>query len=422
MTIPEDLLTGKRVLVGVTGSIAAYKTPELVRLLIKAGASVKVVMTDAARKFVTPLTFETLSRDRVLLAENESWADTHNHIGAAQWADTFVIAPCSANTINKLANGIGDNLLLQCALAFAGPKLIAPSANTQMLHNTITEGSLKRLQVFDFDIIASQTKELACRTTGDGAMAEPLEIFWHTARALLSETFWKDRRVVVTGGGTIEKIDDVRYLSNFSSGKMASAIASALFARGADVNLIATRFDAGLPRAMHTLDVESSAEMNEYLIDSVRIAKKGRMSRPSIASDEPLHVIQKTPYLFMAAAVSDYLPSQPQSGKLKKAILGARWELELIQNVDLFGDLDKTGIKAVAFKAETDGDAALENARALIRSKGADAVCLNVLEGSQDFGTDHHALTFLTESTKVELPRGPKLSLALNLLEAATQL
>jgi len=419
MKIPADLLAGKRILLGVSGSIAAYKALELVRLYVKAGAEVKVVMTDAAKRFVTPLSFETLSRNEVLHSGNESWANRHNHIQAAEDADLMVIAPASANTVAKLANAIADNLLLQCALAFPGVKLLAPSANTNMIKHPITQANLKMLGVANYEIVKTQTKELACQTTGDGALAEPTELFWQSARLLLANDFWRHRRVVVTGGGTVERLDDVRYLSNFSSGKMASALATALYLRGADVNLIATRFDTGLPESMHTLDVESSAEMAEYLADSVRIAKKGIMSRPSLITDEPIHLIQKTPYLFMAAAVSDYVPAHPQQGKLKKETLGATWSPALAQNRDLIAGVEKEGIKTVAFKAEFDASAAPGNARKALGAKGVDAVCLNVLSASQGFGTDDNAITFITGEREVALPRSDKLSLALRVLQEA---
>jgi len=420
--IPENLLQGKKVLLGVTGSIAAYKSLELVRLFVKAGAEVKVVMSEASKKFVAPLSFETLSRNRVLDEASESWADGHNHIQTAQWADLFVIAPCTANTVAKLSNGIADNLLTQAALAYPGVKLIAPSANTHMIHNPIIQAALKMLKVADYEVVGTQVKELACQTTGDGAMAEPLEIFWHAARLLLEEAFWKDRRVVVTGGGTVEKIDDVRCLSNFSSGKMASALAAALFLRGADVNLISTRRETDLPLAVHTIDVDSSAEMAEYLRDSVRIAKKGKMSKPSLIRDEPLHLIQKRPYLFMAAAVSDYVPAHPQSGKLKKAALGAQWSLELKRNDDLLASLDKEGITTVAFKAEMDPETARDNARALIGAKGVDAVCLNLLEDASSFGTPDNAVDFITAEGLSGLGRSDKLTLALKILDASKAL
>lgn len=422
MRIPADLLEGKRILLGVSGSIAAYKSLELVRLFVKAGADVTVVMTDAAKRFVTPLSFETLSRSEVLHSGSESWSTRHNHIQSAEDADVMVIAPASANTIAKLANAIADNLLLQCALAFPGLKLLAPSANTNMMRHPITQANLKMLGVANYEMIPTQTKELACQTTGDGAMAEPLEVFWHTARTLLKNDFWSHRRVIVTGGGTIERIDDVRYLSNFSSGKMASALATALFLRGADVNLIATRFDDGLPQIMHKLEVESSDEMAEYLTDSVRIAKKGMMSKPSLITDEPIHLIQKIPYLFMAAAVSDYVPAQPQHGKLKKEALGDTWALALKQNRDIIASLDKEGIKTVAFKAESDAGNALANATKALHDKAVDAVALNILGKDTEFGSDENAITFITEKAQILLPKSDKLSLSLALIDEAAAL
>ncbi len=419
MLIPENLLEGKKVLLGVSGSIAVYKSLELVRLFVKAGAEVKVVMSDSAKKFVAPLSFETLSRNKVLDEASESWADDHNHIKAAQWADLFIIAPCTANTIAKLANAIADNMLLQCALAYPGLKLIAPSANTHMLDNPITQGSLKMLQVSNYEVIDTQVKELACQTTGDGAMAEPLDIFWYSARTLLKDSFWSDRMVMVTGGGTVEKIDDVRYLSNYSSGKMASSLATALFLKGADVNLIATRFDEDLPIHIHTIDVESSDEMYDYLKDSIRISKKGKMSKPSLVNDETLQLIQKEPYLFMAAAISDFIPRFPQEGKIKKVQLGETWDLELKQNIDLLSTLDRSGIKTVAFKAEMDADESIKNASALIDTKDVDAVCLNLLKDSSSFGSSDNQIDFITAHGIDSLPKMDKLTLSLTILNKA---
>lgn len=422
MIIPEDLLKGKKVLLGVSGSIALYKSLELVRLFVKAGADVKVVMSESAKKFVTPLTFETLSRNKVLDEASESWADDHNHIKATQWADLFLIAPCTANTIAKLSNAIADNMLLQCALAYPSLKLIAPSANTHMLDNPITQGALKMLKVSNYEIIDTQIKELACQTTGDGAMAEPLDIFWYSARTLLKDAFWEDRMVMVTGGGTMEKIDDVRYLSNYSSGKMASSLATALFLKGADVNLIATRKESDLPLHVHTIDVDSSDEMFEYLKDSIRIAKKGKMSKPSLMHGDAMQLIQKEPYLFMAAAVSDFIPRYPQNGKIKKVQLGETWNLELKQNIDLLSALDRSTIKTIAFKAEMDASDAVKNASAMIDSKDVDAVCLNLLQDSKSFGTTDNQIDFITAQGIESLPKMDKLSLSLLLSDKAAQL
>jgi phosphopantothenoylcysteine decarboxylase/phosphopantothenate--cysteine ligase len=417
MQIPPNLLEGKKILLGVTGSISAYKSAELLRLFVKAGAKVRVVMSEASKKFITPLTMETLSHHKVLDESSESWSSDNNHINITQWADLYVIAPCSAHTIAKLSNGLADNLLTQCALADPKLKLIAPAANTNMLNNPITQASLKMLGVANYEIVKTQTKELACQSTGDGALAEPLDIFWHASKILLQDSFWQNRRVVVTGGGTIEKIDDVRYLSNFSSGKMASALASALYLKGADVNLIATRFESNIPSDIHLIDVQSSQEMLEYLIDSIRVAKKGVMSKPSIMHSNAMELIQKEPFVFMAAAVSDYLPRYAQEGKLKKSDIGDSWSLELKQNIDILSSIDKSGIKTIAFKAEMDSKTALESASKLLDSKEVDGVCLNILKDSKSFGTADNQIDLITANAITPLPKTDKLTLSLHLLK-----
>ena len=422
MNIPATLLKDKKILLAVTGSIAIYKSLELLREFVKAGAEVKVVMTPAAKKFIAPLTFETLSSNEVLDDTNESWANEHNHIKITEWADLMVIAPASANTIAKLANAIADNIMLQCALAFSGMKILAPSANTNMLENPITQANLKMLGIANYTILDTQTKELACKTVGNGAMAEPLDIFYQSARELLKEEYWADRRVIVTGGGTIEKIDEVRYLSNFSSGKMASSLATALYLKGADVNLIATRFDADLPQNMHKIDVQDSAEMLEYLTDSIRIAKKGKLSKATLVRDEHIHVIQKNPFLFMAAAVSDYVPAFPQDGKLKKESLGDTWELPLKKNIDILNSIDKEGITVVGFKAEMDKEKAQENALKMLENKNLDAVCLNILKDSSSFGTDSNEIEFITKEKKILLMQSDKLTLSFRIISHAKKL
>jgi phosphopantothenoylcysteine decarboxylase/phosphopantothenate--cysteine ligase len=407
MLIPSNLLAGKKILLGVTGSIAAYKSLELLRLYIKAGANVNVVMSPSAKKFITPLSFEALSRNKVLDDTNESWAgDDFNHIQLSQSCDIMVIAPASANTIAKLANGIADTILTQCALAYSGIKLLAPSANTAMIANPMIQASMKMLALANYEIISTQTKELACQTTGDGAMAEPIEIFWNTARALLKDEFWSHRRVIVTGGGTIEKLDDVRTISNASSGKMASSLAAALFCRGADVNLIASRFEPDLPKSIRIIDVQSSQEMGKHLTDSLHTAKKENL-------------LQKEPYLFMAAAVSDYIPMYPQEGKLKKEMLGESWTIAMKQNIDLLSSMDKKGIKTVAFKAETDISTATANATKLLTSKGVDAVCLNIISTNNPFGSDTNQIDFITQNTIVKLPSTDKLTVAFEVLQQA---
>ncbi len=422
MLIPSNLLKNKKILLGVTGSIAVYKSLDLVRLFVKAGADVRVVMSQSAKKFVTTLSFETLTSNKVLDDTNESWADDNNHIKITEWADIFVIAPATANTIAKIANAIADNMLLQCALAYPNKKLLAPSANTNMIENPITKANLKMLAIANYEIVDTQTKELACKVVGNGAMAEPMNIFWATSRILLRDEFWNDRMVMVTGGGTIEKIDDVRFISNFSSGKMASTLATALYCKGADVNLIATKFDEDLPSDIHTIDVEDSSEMMEYLVDSIRIAKKGKLSKPSLMGSEQIQLIAKKPYLFMAAAVSDYIPEFVQNGKMKKDTLGDKFKLSLKKNIDILDSVNKDGIVTVGFKAEIDKANAISNASNMLRDKKLDGVCLNILENSKSFGTDTNEIEFINEKEVQKIPNNDKLSVAFEILNYSKSL
>ena len=415
-------LKGKKVLLGVTGSISAYKACEVARLFIKAGAEVRVVMTPSAERFVSALTFEALTRNPVLTESSESWSSRLNHIEIGKDSDIFVIAPATANTINKLSKGIADNILLQTALAFNKPLLIAPSANTQMIKNHYTEGSLKMLAVNDVKIISSQSKLLACGDKGDGALAEPSEIFYQTAQKLLEDKFWKDRKVVLTGGGTREKIDSVRYLSNFSSGKMANALATALYLKGADVCLITTKEHSQIPNEIYTIDVDDAQEMLEYTVDAIRVAKKGKMSHASMNSSEPVHLIQKKPYLFMVSAVADFTPKFPQIGKIKKSDIGNEWNIELKQNPDILQEIDKNGLVTIGFKAEMDKKDGFFNAESILKTKNIDGVCYNLLKDSQSFGTDENNIIFITGEKSIDLGTADKLRLSFKILSESQKL
>ncbi len=410
-------LKGKRVLLGVTGSISLYKACEVVRLFIKSGASVQVVMTPSSQRFISPLTFEALTRETVLTENSESWSSNLNHIDIGKMADVFVIAPATANTINKLSKGIADNILLQTALAFNKNILVAPSANTNMIENHYTAGALKMLAVNEVKIISSQSKLLACGDEGDGALAEPLEIFYQTAQKILKDEFWEDRKVVVTGGGTREKIDEVRYISNFSSGKMANALATALYLRGADVCLISTKEHSAIPKEIYTIDVDDTEEMLEYTIDSIRVAKKGKMSRATMNSSNPIHLIQKKPYLFMASAVSDFTPKFPQNGKIKKSDIGSNWSIELKETPDILSTINKNDLTTIAFKAEMDSENGFNNAKSILKRKSIDGVCYNLLRGSESFGTDDNSIIFITDSSSVNLGHSDKLSLSFKILD-----
>ena len=415
-------LTNKTILLGITGSISAYKACEVARLFIKAGASVHVVMTPAAERFISALTFEALTRNAVLTESSESWSSNLNHIDIGKACDAFIIAPATANTINKLSKGIADNILTQTALAFNKELLIAPAANTNMIEHHYTVGALKMLGVNEVRIIKPQSKLLACGDEGNGALAEPLEIFYQTAQALLEEEFWKDRKIVVTGGGTREKIDEVRYLSNFSSGKMANALATALYLKGADVCLISTMSHTEIPAEIYTIDVESAQEMLEYTVDAVRVSKKGKMSKVTMNSSEPMHLIQKKPYLFMAAAVADYTPKFPQVGKIKKSNIGEEWTVELNQTADILTEVNKLGLITVGFKAEMNAEKGLDNAKSLILNKGVDAVCYNLLQDSSSFGTTDNSISFITSDDTIDLGRADKLTLSFKILEKSKKL
>jgi phosphopantothenoylcysteine decarboxylase/phosphopantothenate--cysteine ligase len=413
-----QFLTNKNILVAVTGSIAIYKTLELIRLYIKAGANVKIIMTTSAKKFITPLTFETLSQQNILDDENENWDKNSidNHIAIGKWSDIFIIAPATANTINKLSNGIADNILTQTALAYPRIKLIAPAANTSMINNPLTKASLKMLKLCNFKVIETETKELACRDIGDGAMAEPIDIFHQTVKELLVDDYWENRKVVLIGGGTLEKIDDVRYLSNFSSGKMAVNLATALYYKGADVCLVTTKvLDA--PKQIHTINVQSTQEMFEYTQSSLKIARKGKMSSATLMDNSTMELIQKKPYFFSVAAVSDYIPTFPQNGKIKKTDIGVNWNLQLKKNIDILEEIDKTGVYSIGFKAELDKTTASINAMNMLESKNIDAVCLNIINSENNFGSDTNEIELHTKNHSNHIEKDTKLNVSFNILE-----
>ncbi|HEY9190472.1 MAG TPA: bifunctional phosphopantothenoylcysteine decarboxylase/phosphopantothenate--cysteine ligase CoaBC [Sulfurovum sp.] len=402
-------LTGKSVLLGVTGSISAYKACDLARLFVKAGASVHVVMTPSAERFVSSLTFEALTRNAVLTEKSESWASELNHIELGKKCDVFVIAPATANTINKLAQGIADNILTQTALAFKDKILIAPAANTQMLAKKATCNAMTFLQNNDYTMIAPQDKLLACGDVGSGALADPEEIFFEVAKALYRDPFWENRRVIVTGGGTREKIDEVRYISNFSSGKMAKSLSIALYLRGAEVTYISTMDFDGLPSAIAPIAAEDAQDVLEATEASIQkvTTDKGTL---------------KTPYLFMVAAVADFTPKEPKSGKLKKSALGDTWSIALKQTTDVLASIDKSAIKTVGFKAEMDTQEGLNHAIALLDKKEVDAVCYNLLKDAKSFGGNENEITFITKEAQVALGRADKLTLAGKILHESKKL
>ena len=413
------LLENTNILIAVTGSIACYKSLELIRLYKKEGANVKVIMTNGAKKFINPIAFETLSQNKIIDEKNEDWSTNSfdNHIALGKWAHLFVIAPATANTINKLSNGIADNLLLQTALAYPRIKLICPAANTNMIQNPLTKASLKMLKLCNFKIISPINKELACGDIGDGAMAEVTTIFHQSVREILKDEYWSNRQVVLNGGGTIEKIDDVRYLSNFSSGKMARNLAIALYYKGSDVCFIKTGSCSLKIPEIHTIQVQNTSEMFEFIEDSIRVAKKGKMSDATLMDNSAMQLIQKKPYFFGVSAVSDYIPKYPQNGKIKKDDIGENWNLELKKNIDILDSMNKSDIYTVGFKLESNKQIAQINAKNMLENKNLDAVCLNILDENYDFGDETNTINIITKEDTSTTISGDKLKISLELLD-----
>ncbi|MDQ7083925.1 MAG: phosphopantothenoylcysteine decarboxylase [Sulfurovum sp.] len=240
---------------------------------------------------------------------------------------------------------------------------------------------------------------------GNGALAQPEEIVWETAKILLSQSFWHNRDIVITGGGTREKIDEVRYISNFSSGKMAKALALSLYLRGANVHYITTMGTEGLPLGIKCKEVEDAQEMFTQTQQALAHTDKTR-----------------TPYLFMVAAVADYTPESPQKGKLKKASLGKSWQIKLKQTTDILANIDKKHIKTIAFKAEMDSQKGLANATSLLSAKNVDAVCYNLLRDAKSFGGEHNAITFITKEKRYDLGYHSKMTLCDKIIDHAKEL
>jgi len=373
------------VLIGVTGSIAIYKTCELIRLFVKNGDNVKVVMTKSATKFISPLTFETLTRNRVLIDENEDWSSDVNHIDYAKWADIFIIAPATANTLNKAYRGIADNLLLQVYLATTSPVLFAPAANTNMYLHKTTQESIKNL-----NCIEANSGLLACGDEGIGKMAEPEEIFLRALREVNKEEFWKNKKVVVTAGGSIERIDDVRFVSNFSSGKMGKSLAKAFYIKGADVTLISSK-EHNLTKEIKQIKVESANDYYEAILN------------------------ENPDYLIMAAAIADFKPKYT-SGKIKKSEIGDKLILEMDKNIDVLESLKNKKFKKIGFKAERDEKNALKYAKDTLIKKNLDAICLNLLT-KNDFGSNENEIIFITKDKEIFIPQDTKENIALKLVD-----
>ena len=383
-------LKDTKITICVSSSISFYKAFEILSLLRRANAKVRVAMSEQTLKFCSPLAFEALSGECVLVEGSKPLA----HIEYAK-CDLMIIAPATANTINKIALGIADNAMLSCILACRAPKLIAPAANTAMLENPATQNSLKVLKERGFVVVSSCEKTLACGDVGKGALASPKDIVLSAARMLGANSRIPTKnsripKVIITAGACYEMIDDVRAITNLSSGKMGLALAFAYYLRGFDVTLISSA--QNLPKSMENLEFlsfKSSADLLEIL------------KNKKLAKDD---------LLVMAAAISDYIPSQKANGKIKKS--GANLNLELKENIDILSSLKELKCKKIGFKMEMDEQSALSSAKNMLENKALDAVCLNVLKAQNYFGSEQNEVLFITKNSQKMLKMASKHEIA----------
>ena len=337
------MLTNKNILIGITGGIAAYKICNLIRLYKKAGANVRVVLTPNALNFVTKLTLQTLSGNEVYVDNFEIDEYKPEHIALTE-SDIFVIAPASANTIGKIANGICDNLLLSTACAFSKPILIAPAMNENMWKNPFVQENLNKLKNNGCQIIEPETGFLACGTNGIGRMKEPEEIFEKTVEILSEKQILKGKKFLITAGGTREKIDPVRYITNSSSGKMGLALADCAFKMGAEVTLVST-FKAEKP--YKNIITPTALEMERAVKEN----------------------LEGQDCVIMAAAVSDYRVENISEQKIKKQ--GGEMTLKLVENPDILQEICRNKLPQpliIGFCAESEN--LIENAKSKIQKKG----------------------------------------------------
>ncbi len=364
------MLKGKKILLGITGSIAAYKSAVLVRLLVKQGAEVKVIMTTAAKDFVTPLSLSTLSKNDVLadITDNDTWA---NHVMLGRWADTMLIAPLSCNTLAKMANGLCDNLLMAVYLSATCPVVVAPAMDEDMWHHSSTKENLKKIASFSNQIIPVENGELASGLVGEGRMAEPENIVNWLEKFFSNKLELKGKNVLITAGPTYESIDPVRFIGNHSSGKMGVAIAEEMKNRGASVTLVLGPANINVSENIEVIRIKSASEMYDACISH----------------------FENTDIAVMSAAVADYTPVNTASQKIKKN--EDRFNIELTKTKDILkslGEKKKSKQLLVGFALETNNEK--EYALKKLQTKNADMIVLNSLnDAGAGFGHDTNKIT-----------------------------
>ncbi|MGN1136341.1 MAG: bifunctional phosphopantothenoylcysteine decarboxylase/phosphopantothenate--cysteine ligase CoaBC [Oscillospiraceae bacterium] len=377
------MLKGKTILLAVTGSIAAYKIPNLARMLKKLGAEVQVLMTANAVNFISPVTFESLTGTKCLIDTfDRNFEFSVEHVSIAKKADCVLVAPASANVIGKIANGIADDMLTTTVMACTCKKIISPAMNHNMFHNPIVQDNIEKLKRFGYEIIAPDHGMLANGDSGDGRMPEEKVLLEYILREAAFEKDLSGKKVLVTAGATMEAIDPVRYITNHSSGKMGFAIARAAMLRGAQVTLVAAHTEAEPPMFVNRVDVKSAEDMFNAVT--------------AVSAEQDI--------IIKAAAVADYTPVVTSESKIKKSDGDMKIELKRTKDIlKYLGENKPSGQILCGFSMETDN--VLENSRQKLAAKNCDMICANSLRtAGAGFGTETNIITMITADDECELP------------------
>ncbi|MFQ7183976.1 MAG: bifunctional phosphopantothenoylcysteine decarboxylase/phosphopantothenate--cysteine ligase CoaBC [Hungatella sp.] len=390
------MLKGKHVVLGITGSIAAYKTAGLASMLVKKGCHVHVLMTENATNFINPITFETLTGNKCLVDTfDRNFEFSVEHVALAKQADVVMIAPASANSIAKLAHGLADDMLTTTVLACRCRKIIAPAMNTNMYENPIVQDNIKICEKYGMEVIKPAVGYLACGDTGAGKMPEPAELFDYIEQEIGAQKDLEGKKILVTAGPTREAIDPVRYITNHSTGKMGYAVAKAAALRGADVTLVTGKTDTPKPRFVKLIEIQSAADMFEAVT--------------AAAAEQDI--------IIKAAVVADYRPKSVGTEKTKKTDGDMAIELERTDDIlKWLGAHRREGQFLCGFSMETQN--MLENSRVKLDKKNIDMIVANNLkvEGA-GFGTDTNVVTIITRERNLELEKMTKEEVADRLLD-----
>lgn len=395
------MLKGKNVVLGVTGSIAAYKIASLASMLKKLHANVDVIMTKNACNFINPITFETLTGNKCLVDTfDRNFEFNVEHVSIAKKADVVLIAPASANVIGKLAHGICDDMLTTTIFACKCPIYVSPAMNTNMFTNPILQDNLNILKKYGYNIIEPNSGYLACGDSGMGKMPEPSLLYEYIIEGLFKTDILKGKNVLITAGATREAIDPVRYITNHSTGKMGYALAKAAYLMGANVTVVSGKTNLELFHGIRKIDVISANEMfeavnNEYVSNDI---------------------------IIMSAAVADYTPREYKDYKIKKSDTDMSISLNRTKDILKYvGENKRDNQILVGFSMETND--LIENSTKKLNSKNADMICANSLNGDKSgFGVDTNLVTLITKNGAYELPFGTKEEVANHILNEISKL